>query len=1136
MLYLYQSNRLEHLAHMLATLHTAAPLTDWFTPEHIIVQSQGMRRFISQFLAQQTGIAANLQFSLPAGLAWRLMREAVPNVPELSPFSSEVMRWRLLDLFQSPEFATPDFQAAFAVLRDYLHGGAYAAYQLAGQLADVFDQYLVYRPDWIEAWASGKTVPQLAHETDAHWQAQLWRFLDNGAHHTPHRVQLWRTLMDALADKTHAAHLPERYFVFGIATLAPMYLKLLEQIAIHRDVHIFALNPSSEYWGNVLEPAQILRLGDEADLSIQGHPLLASLGKQGRDFFNELTEVNAQTALEAFAEEAVSGCLLHSIQHHIQTLMLPETAYENGWLAQHADYLTTHGFQAALDTENPALAQLNADTSLQIHAAHSPLRELHILKDQLLKLLHNNPTWQPHDIAVLTPNIEPYAPYIEAVFGKHSGSAALPYTISDVKLSRRQPLLDAVEQTLSLMDSRFEADKLLTLLDNQLILDQFQISREDLPLLYDTAARLNIKWGSDATERAAHGDNGSLFTWQQGLERLILGFMLPENRTEPLWQHIASYPSHPDHLGALSRFAALVQLLSRSKSTWQTAATVAEWCNRVRQLLAQLLAPNSEEDRAALQQLETALANWQSETDTAAFTRDIPREIALQHITRFLGSQSDAGFLRGGITFCSMVPMRSLPFQVVCLLGMNDGDMPRNTKAAPFDLIARHPQKGDRARRDDDRYLFLEAILSARSVLYLSYVGKDIRTDEERAPSTLLGELMDTVAELSGVSPRELQMQWVKHHPLQPFSRRYFSQSSLKNGLFSARQDYANALNHPLPPFAPFVGDWDVSGCFLGGDNAAVSPSNLKIPQTDFLRFWRNPLRTWLHTQLNWQAPYTTAAHPADEPFVAEQPRQIAEAYIAARQQGTAFEEVAETLSAQSLLPTGELGELVKHDYAAQAATLPHELLFSQKQPEKSGEIATVSGDLQYHLAHIHAHGQILYAAQFLHERNERGTLSAADKVELLLNHLIFCAATPDDAPHSRTTHYISLPEQFSLPEIPQQQAVNALAMWLTAYTAGQTAPLPFFPRVNWAAAQMWFTADKPDWDKALAEAAKIYHGGYHGFAQKDYAEVHLVYERDNADSEPPYRLPLFEQMTKNLFAVFSGCLLALSGKEEKAA
>ena len=421
MLYLYQSNRLENLARVFTGLQKLMPPENPLAAEEIVVQSQGMRRFLNLHLAKELGVAANLKFSLPAGLTWRLMRECLPGLPELSPFAPEVMRWRLLDLFQSQAFQTAsEYAAARAALQSYLASGQAAAYQLSGQLADIFDQYLVYRPQWISAWQQGRL---LGLGEDEIWQAELWRFLDDGSSNAPHRVAMWQQLLAALsADK-----LPQRFFVFGIATMAPMYLQLLEAVAEHCDVHIFALNPSSEYWGNVIEAAQILQSGDDIDLSQSGHPLLASLGKQGRDFFDALAEAHISEERSYFSDDAQTApTLLQRLQHDIQTLSLP----------------------AAKPDDAPA------DSSIRIHAAHSPLRELHILKDQLLALLAEHPDWQPHDIAVLTPNIEPYSPYIEAVFGQAQGGAqALPYSISDVKLSRRQPLLHALTQTLALLEA-----------------------------------------------------------------------------------------------------------------------------------------------------------------------------------------------------------------------------------------------------------------------------------------------------------------------------------------------------------------------------------------------------------------------------------------------------------------------------------------------------------------------------------------------------------------------------------------------------------------------------------------------------------------------------------------------------------
>ena len=1167
MLHLYQSNRLEDIAQMLARIQQVAPLENPFAAEEIVIQSQGMRRYISQYLARETGIAANLRFSLPAGLAWRLMHEAMPDIPALSPFSSEVMRWRLLALFQSPEFAqSPDFAAARQALAPYLNNGDYAAYQLSGQLADVFDQYLVYRPNWIETWAAGKLVPELANSRSAEqqiWQAQLWQHLDDGKQGAPHRVQLWRTLMQSLARPN--PRLPQRYFVFGIATLAPMYLQLLAQLAQHSQVHIFALNPSQAYWGNIIEPAQILNQTQTADLSYQGHPLLASLGKQGRDFFNELAEVQAQLDLTSYTSEAPALSLLHSIQYHIQSQTLPETAHANGWLAAHQDYVRSQPhFQAAqqqlnqqyqtalapyqsslktninetpdlfsgcLNTpeqnaiqqiqlahqQNLALAQLNADPSIQIHSAHSPLRELQILKDQLLVLLAQHPDWQPHDIAILTPHIEPYTPYIEAIFGKHSPHP-LPYTLSDTQIAHRQPLLDALAQTLALMDSRFEADKLIALLDNELILATHQLTRDDLPLIHDTIAQLNIRWGSDASQRSQHSSQpNAQYTWQQGLERLVLGFMLPDNPANPLWHHIAPHSSNPSHQAPLSRFAALVATLIRHQNQWQPPATIPQWNERIHSLISDLITPQSDADHQVHQQLETALAQWQNEAQTAHYTQAINQTIAIQHLNQYLTSQDDAGFLRGGITVCSMVPMRSLPFKVLCLLGLNDGDYPRNTKAAPYDLIAQHPQKGDRARRDDDRYLFLEAILSAREVLYLSYIGKDIRTDEERAPSTLIGELIDTIAALSQIPSSQLAQHWITQHPLQPFSPKYYT-GSLKNHssaakLISTRQDYAQALNTPQPPVAPFLQNY----------TANETQEQPEIPQATFLQYWRNPNRQWLKHALGWQAPHTQAAHPSSEPFTIDNPRQLDTAYTQARQHHQDFAALAATLTAQSQLPTGAFNTLIAQEQAIAAAGLNSELIQSPRHPDQTGSLKLPTGTLHYTLNHNHQHGQILYAHQFLPNHNTQAKLQASDSIELLLRHLIYSAVAPQPTP--LPTHYLSLHQSITLPPIAQETAQATLAQWLTAYQQGQQHPIPFFPRVTLAAARAYYTGKTPDWDKAQKEAQTVYHKGYTGFAQADYPETKLIYGRDD---DTPINNPTFRRLTENLFAPLADCLAAL--------
>lgn len=1046
MLYLYQSNRLEDLAAMLQTVRQQQPLGHPLTAEEIVVQSQGMRRFLMKHLARETGIAANMKFSLPAGLAWRLMRELLPGVPALNPFSPEVMRWRLFGLFSDRHFVqSPEFELSRTALQPYLNHSSSAAYQLSGQLADIFDQYLVYRPDWLSAWQAGRLVGLGGDEA---WQAELWRRLDDGSQTAPHRAALWQMLLDALrADK-----LPERFFVFGIATLAPLYLRLLQALAEHCDVHIFALNPSSEYWGNIVEPAQILKSSGSIDFSQNGHPLLASLGKQGRDFFDALAEAGAQLEISSYADEASSPGLLHTLQHNIQTLTPPETA-----------------------------APAEPDASIRIVSAHSPLRELHILKDHILRILHEHPDWQPHDIAVLTPNIEPYTPFIEAVFGQNTGGAqALPYSVSDVRISRRQPFLHILGQTLELFESRFETDKILPLLDNETVQRRFGLTHSDLPLLHQTIKDLNIHWGTDAEMRS--GD--TLFTWQQGLDRMILGWLVPGNSPE-LWHNISAWPSNPSLLAPLSRFAAFVRTLIRLQKTWLTPADTASWIQRIRNLIDSLFDPAAE-DQAALQQISQALARWQEETELAGFRQALPQHIVIRHISRFLESRSEAGFLRSGITFCSMVPMRSLPFKAVCLLGLNDTDFPRNTRASGFDLISKHPRKGDRARRDDDRYLFLEAILSAREILYLSYVGHSIRNNDPLAPSALIPELTDTLSDMTGLTPECLSEKITEQHPLQAFSRRYYLSD---RHLQSSRSDYAQAYSHPEEHPAPFFSRP------LQEDRTDGQP----VVHHDFIRFWQNPLRSWLKHTLQWSAPHNGSAQNTAEPFVPDRSDHITAAYTAARRNGENFRQTAERLTAESMFPAGELGKLWRTQYETAAKALPAELVQSPKLPPAAYSLQLNGHLIEGSLTKLYRHGLIDF-------QNE--TPNAPKQISLLLEHLIFNAVRPA-GPESYQSHWLLPSAPQTLPEIPQEHARALLTRWLDYYRLGQTRPLPFFPKTDLAAAKEWLSAKNQETaaESALQKARSEYNGNKKSRGQRDYTEVDLIFGRD---TEPPTESPLF--------------------------
>ena len=247
MLILHQSNRLEHLAEALASLLNAMPLEDLFESETIVIQSQGMRRYINRYLAQKNGIAANIDFSLPARLMWQLMQQNLNNLSKLSPFATDVLHWRLMQLFEDAPFREQP-NAAATYLHQYMVSRPEAYFDLAFILADIFDQYLIYRSDWIQHWQNGELLNL---GSDEAWQADLWQQLTaQESHHGEHRLQMWQRLQAALP----TANLPKRIWVFGITSMAPMYLELFRTLSQYTDVHIFAMNPAQPIGATLLSP------------------------------------------------------------------------------------------------------------------------------------------------------------------------------------------------------------------------------------------------------------------------------------------------------------------------------------------------------------------------------------------------------------------------------------------------------------------------------------------------------------------------------------------------------------------------------------------------------------------------------------------------------------------------------------------------------------------------------------------------------------------------------------------------------------------------------------------------------------------------------------------------------------------
>jgi len=780
-----------------------APLED----ECMLVQSNGVAQWLKLALAQPVaqgghGIAAALRMVLPARFQWQVYRsvlqavEGAGAVPAESPFDKPLLLWRLLRLLPGL-LADPVFQPLAQFLAQDADGRK--RFQLAERLADLLDQYQVYRADWLADWSAGRDQVRLSRggtqplDPLQRWQPALWRALlaDVGAATlaglTPpgsaegSRAQVHQRFLAALASLPPGQRvrgLPRRVVVFGISSMPQQALEVLAALAGHSQVLVAVHNPCEHDWSAIVADQDLLRAerrrrplrpGSVASLPVelthtQAHPLLAAWGKQGRDFIRLL---DAHDAHEAYAPRfaavgARTDCfdanpadtLLRQLQDDIRDLR-PLAESRARWPAVDA-------------------AQ---DHSLRFHSAHSPQREVEALHDALLHRLAADPSLRARDILVMVPDIATYAAPVQAVFGllPADDPRHIPYTLADRGPSQTEPVLQALAQLLGLPQARLGARELLGLLDVPAIRRRFGLAEDDLPLLQRWASTAAIRAGLHAVQQAALGlptdhSGAGANTWERGLERLLLGFAAGDEPDGPAaepgavpWPDLAAVGAAGGLQGAL--LGPLVQLLHTLARHWQALGqpgTPVQWGQRLHALLSDLFAPADEREAATLGAAEgravqregllllrlgETLDTWLAACAQAALTEPLPLTVVREH---WLASLDSAGlaqpFIGGGVTFATLMPMRAIPFRVVALLGMNDGDYPRSRPPLDFDLMGQDWRPGDRSRREDDRYLFLEAVLSARDHLHISWVGRAIQDDRERPPSVLVAQLRDHVA------------------------------------------------------------------------------------------------------------------------------------------------------------------------------------------------------------------------------------------------------------------------------------------------------------------------------------------------------------------------------------------------------
>jgi len=1050
MLRFYQSNRLEDLAAFFAKFIQAIPLSDAFQAETIIIQSAGIRRWLSLTLVQQNGIAANLDFVTPAEFSYRLMSYASDSLSESNFFTHDKLRWRLFELLPTV-FEMPEFMASqeSCLMAEESH------FHLAHKLADLFESYLVYRLDWLNAWQNGKTL-DLGH--DEVWQAYLWKQLTQ---HTssPHNLE---ELVDRL-EKLNYDALPTRITLFGVMHLAPSYFNLFKQLASFIDVYGFLFNPCCEYWCDM--PQTSLPI-DELSIFSAGNLLLKQLGRKGSIFLNPIV-LDEHLAPKDLFQEVTSYTLLEKLQKNI---LMPSN------FSQRDDRIAT-------------------DQSIALQVAHSPLRELEILKNQLLNYLVSDPTLTPADILVLAPNIEIYIPFIDAVFSVPTDKGHIPYKVMHPAITNTySPLLSTLLALVDLVDSRFVASDVLQLLHCAALRRRFNFSENDLDQLNDWIDQAMIRWGRDAAHRGDYGfPKEAASSWRFGLDRLLLGALLPSTLltdTEPLFAGLLPATVRLADLPKIAQLSQLFDELNQLATIWQKPTDAQGWAQRLNRVCDTFFALDETENASfdAMSQILSVLIESQASHQSVQFGLPVFRAWLKQNL--FCATQRD--FLGGTLTFSAMHMARGIPFKIICLIGLDNQSFPSPCSMTRFNLMAQHPRYTDCTTRDDDCYLFLTLLLSARKIFYLSWVGYTQYRHDSLPASVFIEKLLEALEKL--VNPMHLlsrsfdpsqeaigQVISLKNtlivdHPLQPFSDERHGGYVRPISFDMVYRNHNMISDHQKTPFLSVLPD----------TKSTIQP----ILLDDFWRFWRLPIQAWLHTRLHIKLAYKKEALVAHEPLTLDSRTRYQLQlnwflhYLA--QQSLAV--LSESTIASGILPPGKLGAMW-HDNLRQAI---ENLVLPQGIFEKP--ISALPYEIHF------SNNQYLVGA--FHHIQPRGLfcfypyakLSAEDAIKAWLNHLVINAINQND--FLPNTTLIGFNQSYRFLPLKKEDAMRHLKEWVSWYLRGLNEPLPFFPRTSLRAARA--LASGKSRQQSQQSALDEWISSYSGFAESNHAVLKLVFHHDN--------------------------------------
>ncbi len=1095
MLNVYRSNRGERLVEVLAGI-LEDPIGPPTEPEWIAVPSTAMRDRLGMEMARRLGVWCGAEMPFPKKLIENILRAVLgDDLPNLRQFDEDGLTWSIMALL--PGFLD---RGEFSSLATYLErdGEGLKRFQLATKIAHAFDEYTVYRPEMVLEWEE---------KEPSHWQSVLWKALVEqlGSVHIARGARLF---FDAIrSGRLSETKLPRRISLMGVSHLPPLFMQILAAAGEITEVNLFVESPSREYWAHIRSgrgfSGDLAGEDGEPDLhQDQGHPLLATLGRMGRDFQRVLETTSYHESSVDLYEDPRVG----SEQSLLRTLQ--------------SDILHLGNRRPGADTPEETPLEIGPeDRSVQVHSCHSPMREVQVLRDQLLELFDNEDLdLCPEDVLVLLPDVAAYAPFIDAVFRDAPGkSSGIPYVIAGLDTHAESAIVDAFLALIKLVQHRVSLHEVFDLVRVAPVRERFGLGEADVEIARKWMKDSGVRWGIDGSHRASHGQPElEENTWRFGLKRLFLGYAMPGEDKTLFGETLPFDEMEGGQVDILGRFTAFTERLFEWIKRLDGQHSAAWWSASLMKLLEEMVA-SSRAGAHQHQLIREALEELAKNAERAAFDE----EIGLEVVRSFLNARLDSGRfatrrMLGGVVFSSLLTMRDLPVKVVGLMGMNEQDFPRSRQPPGFDIMTKKPRVGDRSVRHDDRYRFLEALLAARERLLITYVGQNIQDGSEIPPSVVVSELMEAIGQgfyVGDTGDDAVIEHLVVRHPLHPFSPAYF-ETGRDPRLFSFSTEHCDGAR-------AIAGERALSEPFLTEPLPLPEETEHVIDIEDLVRFFKSPCSYLLARRLGIYFDNDSEDISDREPIaLSPLEEHVTGSDLLGRVlDGDDPDELYRVFKAMGVLPLGTSGRVRYEEMEGEIESLNRTV--REETTDEAGTLVGLDLNLKVDGLSLRLVGQLSHVWPGAMVRIRYGTVKPKDLLDLWTRHLALNAL--DDG-HPKRSVFIGRENRstgvkavFSPMETDPRKPLEDL---LRLYLLGQTLPLRFFARVSFK----YLETLRKDSDRTGALTA----------ARKDWQEVcknpdpavtrffgmDKLIDRDGTDAENGFEATarrVFEPLMDNL-------------------